>query len=1041
MLLSAIAAQPTVGRQHTWETPLSSNPPAGRRRLTRLLGLTAASLAVALTGAIVAPSPTLGAGPSVKSDRHEPTGTLATREAGRYVVVLKSAPAASYDGSNSRFPATRASGGQAFRADSAATRSYTRHLLGEQAALAKKVGAKAYDNYTIALNGFAADLTGAQATRLASDKSVLLLAKDTLRKKDTWQTPTFLGLEGSGGAWEAHGTRKDAGNGIVVGDIDSGFWPVSASFRGAKLSTTPVGPNDATMDAEGNTRSEKADGTIFQGKCETGQAFDTSKCNAKVIGARYYPDAYVAQTTPAERPESEYLSPRDGSGHGSHTASTASGVVTGTINPVTVEGRTFGTVSGMAPGSQLAIYKVCFENVDPDKSGCATSASLAAIDDAVADGVDVINYSISGALDTVIDPVELAFEGAAEAGVFVSASAGNSGPEASTVAHNSPWLTTVAAGTHVNFENTIVLTDGTKLVGASINGTPLNRKPIVTAEASVVADGNAANAKLCGPDTLDPAKVTGKIVVCYRGTFDRVAKSAEVKRAGGAAMILVNPTPNSLDADFHSVPTVHISDTDGAKLIAYLETTDAPAARFGVTNETDKVTPVPQVAGFSSRGPALANDGDLLKPDITAPGASVLAAVAPPSNSGRDYDLYSGTSMSAPHITGLAAFLLGEHPDWTPMEIKSAMMTTATRMLGAGGFVTKNAFAVGAGQVSPKRFFDPGLFVTETGRNWRGFITGQGLDTGIPAVAASQLNVPSFADGSVAGSTTLTRSFRATRAGTWTPSFALSGFTVTASPSKIVAKRKNDVVDVKFTFTRTTATLDSYAQGTITLTGPTSVRMPVAMKPVALSAPSKVTGTGSTGSVDVPVTAGSTGTVDLTATGLVAPAEGSYSDAVAVNGFSYTCFSVTPGTTKSAVFDVDADDNSADLDLTVYSASACDFDAVDAVAGTSATGSADERVVLSNPDHPVYITEVAGFAPGTNGATPIDFTMNGYDIGGGTPVGDFTVAPDPLPVTQGKETSYKASWTDLGAGHYFGLVQYAGTSASTLVEVGVTPED
>jgi hypothetical protein len=631
MLLSAIAAQPTVGRQHTWETPLSSNPPAGRRRRTRLFGLAAASLAVALTGAIVAPSPTLAAGPSVKAGRQEPTGTLATREAGRYVVVMKAAPAASYDGSDRRFAQTRSTGGQAFRADSAAARAYTRHLLGQQDALARKAGVKAYANYTIALNGFAADLSADQASRLASDKSVLLLAKDTLRKQNTWQTPTFLGLDGSGGAWKAHGTRKDAGNGIVVGDIDSGIWPTSPSFRGAKLSTTPVGPNDATMDAEGNTRSEKVDGSVFRGKCETGQKFVLANCNSKIIGARYYADAYLAQTDPEDRPDSEYISPRDGSGHGSHTASTASGVVTGSsAKPVTVEGRAFGTLSGMAPGSQLAIYKVCFENVDPDLSGCATSASLAAIDDAVADGVDVINYSISGALDTVIDPVELAFEGAAEAGVFVSASAGNSGPEASTVAHNSPWLTTVAAGTHVNFENTVVLADGTKIVGASINGTRVPRTPIVTAQASVVAGGDAAAAKLCGPDTLDPAKVTGKMVVCYRGTYDRVAKSAEVKRAGGVAMILVNPTANSLDADFHAVPTVHISDVDGAKLEAYLASATAPAARFGITNETGKVTPLPQARHHrpgsqrAGRGRPAVQRGPRLRPllrylDVGAP--------------------------------------------------------------------------------------------------------------------------------------------------------------------------------------------------------------------------------------------------------------------------------------------------------------------------------------------------------------------------------------------------------------------------------------
>lgn len=992
-------------------------------------------MAVALSGAVVASAPTQAA-PAVKTERNIPTGDApVTREAGRYVVVLKDAPAASYDGSNSRYRATRPTPGQAFRADSAATRSYTSYLRRSQDSLAKKVGVEPTRHYTVALNGFAAELSAAEATRLDGDKSVLLLAKDTLRKKDTWQTPTFLGLDGAKGVWAAKGTRADAGQGVVVGDIDSGIWPTSQSFRGSKLSETPVGPNDATMDAEGNTRLEKADGSYFTGQCETGEKWTLANCNSKLISARFYPAGLVED----QLPDSEYVSPRDGSGHGSHTASTASGVTTGsTRTPVKVEGRSFGTLSGMAPGSALAVYKVCFENVDPDLSGCATSASLAAIDDAVADGVDVINYSISGAQDTVIDPVELAFEGAAEAGVFVAASAGNSGPDASTVAHNSPWLTTVAAGTHVNFENTVVLGDGTKLVGASINGTPLRRTPIVTAESSVVAEGDAAKAKLCGPDLLDPAKTTGKIVVCYRGEYDRVAKSAEVKRAGGVGMILVNPTENSLDADFHAVPTVHISDADGAKLVTYLGSTETPTARFGVTNETGKTTPQPQIAGFSSRGPALANDGDLLKPDITAPGASVLAAVAPPSNSGRSYDLYSGTSMSAPHITGLAAFILGENPDWTPMEIKSAMMTTASKMRGPGGGVTNDVFAIGAGQVSPKRFFDPGLFVTETGRNWRGFITGQGLDTGVPAVDAKDLNLPSFADGAVTDSVTMKRTFRASRAGTWEPSFSVPGFAVTSSVPKIVAKRANDLVDVTFTFRRTEAPLGSYVPGSITFTGPTTVRMPVALRPVAVDAPKTVSGEGASGAVDVPVKAGVTGSVDLTPVGL-APAQG-YSDEIAVGDFYYDCWAVEPGTTKAAHFEVDADDDTADLDLTVYAADACSFDAITGEAGVSATGSADESVTLRNPESPVYITEVAGYAAGEQGA-PIAFSNSFWDIGGeGGSVGNLTATPDPLPLVQGEQTSYALSWTGLEPGSYRGFVDYEGSTDSTFVAVEVGDE-
>ena len=202
--------------------------------------------------------------------------------------------------------------------------------------------------------------------------------------------------------------------------------------------------------------------------------------------------------------------------------------------------------------------------------------------------------------------------------------------------------------------------------------------PLVNSSASGLAGADATALSLCGPSTLDPAKVTGKMVVCVRGVYDRVAKSAEVARAGGVAMVLANPTAGqSLDADFHSVPTVHLEKASGDAVIAYANTAGASAsiALGDITGGT--ATPLPQIGGFSSRGPAIANDSDVIKPDISAPGVSVLAAVAPPTNSGRSFDLYSGTSMASPHIAGLAAFMLGVHPEWSPMTVKSAMMTTA----------------------------------------------------------------------------------------------------------------------------------------------------------------------------------------------------------------------------------------------------------------------------------------------------------------------------------------------------------------------------
>ena len=549
---------------------------------------------------------------------------------------------------------------------------------------------------------------------------------------------------------------------------------------------------------------KKADGGIFRGVCQPGEKWNVDDCNSKIVGARYYPDAFLDSVPPQERDGAEFISTRDGDGHGSHTASTAAG-----NNGVdaSVEGRYFGKVSGMAPAAKIAAYKVCWNDTDPDTGGCYTSSTLSAVDDAIADGVDVINFSISGATDTVVDAVEYAFLGAAAAGVFVATSAGNSGPTASTVAHNSPWLTTVAASTHVNYENTVVLGNGSKYKGASIADTAVPSTPLVNSTAIGAAGVAATVVDLCGPGSLDPAKAAGKIVVCTRGTYDRVAKSAEVKRAGGVAMVLANPTAGqSLDADFHSVPTVHV---EKAQATPSRPTRPRPGPPRPSSSATRRAvpTPLPQIAGFSSRGPAIANASDVIKPDISAPGVSVLAAVAPPSGSGRSFDLYSGTSMSSPHIAGLAAFILGVNPTWSPMAVKSAMMTTAYDLKKSDGTPDQNPFNQGAGHVDPTKFFDPGLVVTSTPAEWLSFMEGQGLDFGpsVSPMAATDLNIPSMAKGQVTASVTIARTFTALQAGTWNVAASVPGFT-SAIDRPSITLAQGEKATVTFTFTRTTAT-------------------------------------------------------------------------------------------------------------------------------------------------------------------------------------------------------------------------------------------
>ena len=999
---------------------MSFRSPDRARRRRHGLATAGALISALLVGvptavAVDTSSASTGSQPPVRADK----APLADLTGGRYVVVLRAPSASGYAAANP-------TGGEGFNARSARAQNYIDRLHTTQQSLAREVGARIDQSFTIATNGFSAHLTSQQAFQLSSDRRVLLLQKDTLVHSDGINTADFLGMTGKNGAWSQGGGRSQAGAGIVVADLDSGIWPESKSFAGSKLTSTPKTKWDISRNGT-STRMEKATGGVFRGKCQLGDAWKASDCNTKLIGARYYSDGYLGSG--GKLLDVDYLSTRDGNGHGSHTASTAAGNV---VRHVSTEGVKFGTISGMAPAARIAAYKVLWAQDDGTASG-ATSDIVAAIDDAVADGADVINFSISGAEDTVVDATEIAFEGAAEAGVFVSTSAGNSGPTASTVAHNSPWLTTVAATTYHNFENTLVLGDGTKIVGASVNDKPVPSSPLINSTDAVVAGGDADDATLCGPDTLAHSKVAGKIVVCTRGVYDRVAKSAEVARAGGIGMVLANPSENSLDADFHSVPTVHIDDHAAKKVFRYLDKKGAAAtASIAVGNITSHVTPLPQVAGFSSRGPALANDSDILKPDISAPGVSVLAAVSPPTNSGRDYDLYSGTSMAAPHITGLAAFMLGAHPSWTPMEIKSAMMTTSDRVRDADGTPSKDWFAEGSGQVVPKRFFKPGLFVLSFRKQWRGFLTGQGLDTGVPAVEAKDVNTPSLAEGQLTASQTFHRTFTSQMKGVWKITANVPGFRSVVSEKTLVAKRKGDIETVDFTFKRTTARLGKWAKGSVVLSGPTEVRIPIVLRPVSVSAPATVHGTGTSGSVEVPITSGFTGDLNVDATGF--DKAQSNSGSVAPGKFKLVCVPVAANS-KIARFDLDAADDTADLDMFVYHSTSCSPDDIDAQVGESATGSADELVTLTNPPAGSYLVEIDGFSAGDAGS-PMAYQLRSYDITPSSTAGHLTVSPNPVPVVARKSRTFDVSWSGLAGGSsYLGLLEYEGAVGPTIVEV------
>jgi len=185
------------------------------------------------------------------------------------------------------------------------------------------------------------------------------------------------------------------------------------------------------------------------------------------------------------------------------------------------------------------------------------------------------------------------------------------------------------------------------------------------------------------------------------------------------------PRVASLNADFHSLPTVHINNVDGAAVVAYVNSAGTGAT--AKINQSSIVlnTPAPFTAGFSSRGPQLAGLGDLLKPDVIAPGQDILAAVAhTPAQGNLDFNLLSGTSMATPHVAGIAALLKQLHPTWSPMMIKSALMTTGTDVLDGPNNNPTVIFSQGAGHIKPNSAADPGLVYNNSFNNWLAFLCG-----------------------------------------------------------------------------------------------------------------------------------------------------------------------------------------------------------------------------------------------------------------------------------------------------------------------------
>jgi hypothetical protein len=945
-----------------------------------------------------------------------------------YIVQMNEVPVASYSGGTPGLRPTKPGRGQKIDRNSPDVLAYSAYLNNRHSQMLGSVGAirRVYDyNYTF--NGFAAELSPGQAAALAKANGVLNVTKDELQTTTTSSTPTFLGLDAPGGLWDQLGGVGSAGDDIIIGVIDSGVWPESLSF------------SDRT-DQNGNPSKDGklSYGQIpprWHGKCVPGEHFNASMFNQKLIGAQHFDAAWGGDAGLKEVHPWEFASPRDLNGHGTHTASTAGGNFG---VPTTGVASAMGPIKGIAPRARIAVYKALYSTQDLLDTRGFNSDLLAAVDQAVADGVDVINYSVGGTQTNFLEPVQIAFLFAAEANVFVDAGAGNNGPTAGTVNHPAPWVTTVGAGTHNrNGAGSVTLGNNATYSGASL-APSVGPAPFIDSTAAGLPGADPAAVALCfsvfdtpdGKPVLDPAKVAGKIVLCDRGVNNRAIKSYAVREAGGVGMVLVNTGPGSLNADFNLVPTVHVADDQRAALKTYAASPNATAKINQATIVLN--VPAPFMADFSSRGPLRAGGGDLLKPDLIAPGQGILAAVAPPGNFGESFSVYDGTSMSTPHIAGLAALLKNLHPDWTPMMIKSALMTSASDVLDGPDTDPVVIFSQGAGHVQPNRAADPGLVYNAGVNDWLAFLCGtttgvnpsvcSGLSSSGYSLDPSDLNVASIAIGDLLGGQTVTRKVTnvGLAAATYNVSISgMTGFMVAVTPSSLTIT-PGETKSYAVTITRTSAPINEYTGGQLTWTdGSHNVRIPMVVRPLSVVAPTEVTGSG--GPINYNVKFGYTGAFGAVAQGMIPAVQtnGSVSDdptdsfKPAGPGVTAIPVIIPPGTTyaRFSLFD-ETVAPASDTDLYVYRGTT--------LVGFSTGITSNEQVDLLNPQAGGYTVYVHGL----NVSSTASFTLFHWLLGSAS-AGNMTISAPAA--TQSATGTIGVTFSGLAPNtKYLGSVGYSG---------------
>ncbi|XVF53196.1 hypothetical protein PTKIN_Ptkin05aG0080900 [Pterospermum kingtungense] len=693
-------------------------------------------------------------------------------------------------------------------------------------------------SYKHGFSGFAARLTESQAKEIAEFPGVVQVFPNHIHKLHTTRSWQFMGLNDHSSKNLL--TTSNMGEGTIIGVLDTGVWPESESFNDRGMSPIP---------------------SRWKGICQEGQLFNSSNCNNKLIGARWFIKGLLEENQKPINSSNgdDILSARDTNGHGTHTASTAAGNFVESAN---YEGLAAGLARGGSPRAHLAVYKVCW-SFGP--GGCTDADLLKAFDKAVQDGVDVLSVSIGSSIPLFSyaerrNSIAIGSFHAIAKGITVACSAGNDGPIAMTVENTAPWIITVAATTIDRaFPAAITLGNNRTLWGHSVDAGIHNHGFTgITYSDRIAIDHSTDDdsAQGCDQGSLNATLAAGKIILCFSKSSKQNIQSAaiSVMKAGGVGLIFAQYRNDGL-VPCRYIPCIKVDYEVGTEILSYIRKARSPIAKLSIPKTVIGKWISPRVADFSARGPSSISPA-VLKPDIAAPGVNILAAYKPVSNVKRSgYIFLSGTSMSCPHVAGIAALIKSVNQNWSPAAIRSALVTTASQTGTDGSNIieegsTRKAadpFDIGGGLVNPNKAVDPGLIYDAGIEDYVQLLCGTGFNSksvsGLTQTSVNctktrlnelNLNLPSITIPNLKRKVTVTR--RVTNVGPVDSVYkakmqAPQGIKMKVEPQILSFNKTTQILPFKVTFVSTLKVYGGYRFGSLIWTDDKHiVRIPISVR-------------------------------------------------------------------------------------------------------------------------------------------------------------------------------------------------------------------